>query len=373
MSNAKIFGSPGRYIQGYNELCNLAEYVSWMGKNFLVIISPNGKKRFGDSITESFKNSGRGLFFAEFNGECTRKEVNRISEIAKEKQCESVIAVGGGKILDTARAVANKDDANLRVIIVPTIASNDASTSALSALYKDDGSLDEIIFFKRNPDVVLVDTKILIEAPIRYFIAGIGDALSTYFGARVCVEGYRKNYLDGYFTQSSYNLARLSYEIILKDGLQAKLAAEQKRVTKAFENVIEATVLLSGLGFESNGISADHSILFGFMELTHREHALHGEYVSFCTMAMLVLEGRPKEEIHEIMKLCLDLGLPMTLDDLNLGDITEEELQIVGKRTCAPQETTHNEPFKVTPEDIISAIKVTDAIGKQYKKGIFLV
>ena len=373
MSTAKILGAPGRYIQGYKELENISEYVSWMGVSFLIVISKNGMKRFADIMAESFKDSGCKLYFEIFNGECTRQEVSRLSEIAKEKQCKAVIGVGGGKILDTAKAIANKDNANLHVVIVPTIASNDASTSALSALYNDDGTLDEIIFFKRNPDVVLVDTKIIVESPPRYLIAGMGDALSTYFGARVCVESYRKNYLDGFFTKTSYSLAKLSYQLLLEYGVQAKLAIEQQRITKALEYVIEATILLSGIGFESNGISADHAILFGFAELTNRKHALHGEYVSFCTMAMLVLEGRPKEEIDEMMKLCMSLGLPMTLEDLNLGDITEEELKIVGEGTCVPQQTVHNEPFRVMSEDIVSAVKITDSIGKQYKQGIYLV
>ncbi|MFY9446244.1 MAG: glycerol dehydrogenase [Dethiobacteria bacterium] len=367
--DAKILGAPGRYIQGYKELENLCKHTSWMGERFLIIISPNGRKRFEQTVRNSFKDSKCELVFADFGGECTKKEIARIAAIRDENKCDVVIGMGGGKILDTARAVAIPT--GLPVVLVPTAASNDASTSAQSAVYHEDHRLDEILVYHRNPDMVLVDTHVIANAPARFLIAGIGDALSTFPGARVCVENYRRNYLGGYFTQTSYAIAKLCHQIVMDYGYQARLAVERKQVTKALENVIEAVILLSGIGFESNGIAADHAILFGFAELTHREHVLHGEYVAFCTMAMLVLEGRPREELDEMMRLCLKLGLPMTLADLNMADITEDELKIVGEGTCKIGSTAHNEPFKVTPDEVVAAIKATDAIGQDYKKGIY--
>ncbi|MGK3722062.1 glycerol dehydrogenase [Priestia megaterium] len=362
----QIFGSIGKYIQGFGELHNIRKHVSWIGDSYLVIASKNRIKDLGEVIKESFGESYK-VIFAEFHGESSRKEVKRLMDIAVTEGCMGVIGLGGGKVIDTAKAVGG----NLKIptVIIPTIAASDAATSACACIYNEDGSLDEEVYFEKNPDIILVDTEIIMNAPVRFLVAGMGDTLSTYIGARVCYRGYKDNDFGGKPTETSISIAKLSYDLLMKHGLLAKIACEQKVMTKDLNKIIEANILLSGLGFENNGGSSDHSFYYGFCDLTHRtEHMYHGEYVSLSTLCTLVMEGASKKELDEVFSFCISVGLPVCLEDLKLDNMTEEEFNIVSKGVLRCK-STHNYPFEVTKTDVIAAIKTADVIGKMYKSG----
>ena len=138
----------------------------------------------------------------------------------------------------------------------PTVASSDAPCSALSVIYTDQGVFQEYRFYRKNPDLVLVDTQVIAEAPPRLLVAGMGDALATWFEAKTCVDGRIKNMRGGASTLSAAALARLCYDTLLADGAAAVRAVETRVVTPALERLVEANTLLSGLGFESSGLAA---------------------------------------------------------------------------------------------------------------------
>ena len=153
---AAIFNSPSKYIQGPDELAKLGSYVEPLGAKALVIVTPSGKKRVGAKIEGGFAEAKAELLFEDFNGECSKGEVDRLVALARDNGCDIIVGVGGGKILDTAKAVAYYLESP--VIICPTIASTDAPCSALSVLYTDDGQFDKYLFLKANPNIVLGNT-----------------------------------------------------------------------------------------------------------------------------------------------------------------------------------------------------------------------
>ncbi len=165
------------------------------------------------------------------------------------------LGIGGGKTADTAKVAACRTGA--RIVIVPTIASTDAPCSAVAVRYSTDGVYQEAISLPRNPDIVLVDSAVIVRAPARFLVAGIGDALSTWFEARSNVETSSQNFIAGGFPTPAAGLAlaRVCYDVLLRDALAAKHAAERGALTQAVENIIEANTLLSGLGFENCGVS----------------------------------------------------------------------------------------------------------------------
>lgn len=361
----KTIISPGKYIQGNKELEHISSHIKNLGNKFFIIASSNGIRRTKDIIEESFKGTNSSLVFEAFNGECSRTEIDRLRKILTQNSCNVVIGIGGGKIFDTAKAVAYYED--LPVVIVPTIASTDAPCSALSVIYTDEGEFSEYLMLPRNPEVVLVDTMIVAQAPVRLLVAGMGDALATYFEARACVNANANTMAGGKATKAAFALAKLCYETLLEDGLKAKLSVENKVSTKSLENIIEANTYLSGIGFESCGLAGAHAIHNGFTVLSGGHNLYHGEKVAFGTIVQLILEDSCTEEIEEVVKFCIEVGLPVTLKDMGLENISNEDLMKVAIASCAEGDTMVNMPFKVTSEDVYAAILTANSLGKLYK------
>lgn len=362
---ARIINSPTKYIQGRGELQNLGKYINSLGNSFLVIADQFVLNFTKETIEQSFSDQESTLTFETFRGECSKQEVNRLQTIAKEKQIDVIVGVGGGKTLDTAKAVAFYS--KLPVVIVPTIASTDAPCSALSVLYTEEGVFDEYLILPKNPDIVLVDTQIVANAPARLLAAGIGDALATYVEARACYEANATPMAGGTITKAAIALAELCQNILFEDGIKAFLAVEQNIVTKAVENIVEANTYLSGIGFESGGLAAAHAIHNGFTVIDDTHHLYHGEKVAFGVITQLVLENRSTEEIQKYIAFCTELGLPVTLEDMGITDDIEPKIRKVAEAACQEGETIYNMPFPVTPDDVYAAIISADILGRKYK------
>ncbi|MGB5824664.1 MAG: glycerol dehydrogenase [Proteocatella sp.] len=362
---ANIIISPSKYVQGKGEMENLGKHFSTLGKKLFVIISSSGEKRFSETIKKSFEKSEIDIHFAIFNGECSKVEIDRLSKLYKETGCNGVVGVGGGKILDTAKSVAHFN--NSKVAVVPTIASTDAPCSALSVLYTEDGVFDKYLFLPSNPNCVVVDTDVVSNAPVRLLVSGMGDALATYFEARAAKASNSNNFAGGKATLTAMAIAELCYKTLMTDGLKAKIALEAGVCTKSVENIIEANTFLSGIGFESVGIAAAHAIHNGMTVLEECHHLYHGEKVAFGTLAQLVLENAPNEELEKVIEFCMSVGLPTTLEDLGVTEINKEKIMGVANATCAEGETVFNMPMDINPEVVYAAIMGADAIGRYYK------
>ena len=361
----RIIGSPSRYIQQAGAFSQLAKYTAPLGRNLLILISANGKIRVGDAIMHSAADTDTTITWVEFNGECSKVEIARIETIAKETDAEVIVGIGGGKILDTAKAVAYYG--NLPVVIAPTAASTDAPCSALSVLYTEEGVFEEYLFLPANPNIVLMDSDVIAAAPTRLLVSGMGDALATYFEARACKASNAKNCFGGNVSVTSMAIAKLCYDTLLSDGPKATIAMDNHACTTAVENVIEANTYLSGVGFESGGIAAAHAIHNGFTAIEETHSMYHGEKVAFGTIAQLVLENAPTEELEEVIGFCLEVGLPVCLEDLGIKEIKKEQIMEVATIACSTNDTLHNMPFPVSPKTVYAAILAADAFGHYYR------
>ncbi|HKL94237.1 MAG TPA: glycerol dehydrogenase [Clostridia bacterium] len=372
----KAFICPSKYVQGENELLNLGYFVQLFGKSALLIAHPDDVKRVKPQLDATAEKYGITFVPCNFKGECSRQEVAALQKLAKEQSCDCIIGLGGGKAIDTAKCV---NAAKSRLIIVPTIAATDAPTSHSAVLYTPEGAFDDYAYFT-SPDVVLIDTAIIAKAPTRFLVSGMGDALSTYFEARANQMSFANinaglpcGYREGFTgpakpTKAAYTLAIQCYETLLEDGYKAKLACDQNMVTPALENIIEANILLSGLGFESGGLAAAHAIHDGLTLLEETHKYFHGEKVAFGTLCQLVLENADQEEIDEVLSFCCSIGLPICLADLGVKDIGDRIMAVAAK-SCDPSESVHSMPFPITVEGVAAAILTADKLGAEFKKG----
>ncbi|HBV5380852.1 TPA: glycerol dehydrogenase [Klebsiella pneumoniae] len=323
----RIIQSPGKYIQGAGAIKRLGDYLKPLAERWLVVGDKFVLGFAEEMLRKSLADAGLAAEIAPFGGECSHNEINRLRDIAGNAKCTAVLGIGGGKTLDTAKALAHF--MNVPVAIAPTIASTDAPCSALSVIYTDEGEFDSYLMLPRNPNMVIVDTQIVAGAPARL-------------------------------------LAELCYNTLLEEGEKAMLAAEQHVVTPALERVVEANTYLSGVGFESGGLAAAHAIHNGMTAIPDAHHYYHGEKVAFGTLTQLVLENAPVDEIETVAALCHSVGLPITLAQLDIKGDIPTKMRLVAEAACAEGETIHNMPGGVDSDQVYAALLVADQYGQRF-------
>ena len=359
---ATIFISPSKYLQGPGEINNIGSYAEKLGRKALCLISAGGQKRHGKQITDSFSVSDAEVVFEQFNGECSYNEIHRLEKIVSDQACDVIIGVGGGKIFDTAKAVAHFT--KTAVIVCPTVASTDAPCSALSVVYTDEGVFQEYLFLPANPNLVMMDTEIITKSPVRMSVAGMGDAMATYFEARACYKSGAGTCAGGKVGVAALGIAKLCYDTLIAEGVKARAALDAGACTPAVEKIIEANTLLSGIGFESGGLAGAHAIHNGLTCLPECHHMQHGEKVNFGTLTQLVLENIPTEELEDMLDWMIEIGLPVTFRELGITDTSKEHLMPAAEAACADNDTIHNLPFEVTPEKVYQALLAADMYGR---------
>lgn len=354
---------PGKYIQGADALGELPDLIQLLGKRGLILAAPSAANKV---LPESGIDWGElGIAIQIFDGECCESEVKRVGEAIVRNQADVLVGMGGGKAIDTAKIAA--DRAGIPVVVVPTIASTDAPCSGCAVLYSEEGVFDSVFYQKMNPAAVLVDTRIIAAAPVRFLVAGMGDALSTWFEARSCARTQSRNECGGYGTQVGLAIAKLCYDTLLSHGAAAKLACEHQLTTPALERIVEANILLSGIGFESAGLAAAHAIHNGLTALPETHAYYHGEKVAIGVLAGLQLADAAKEEIETVYAFCEEIGLPTTLADIGLAGAGREHLLKAAEKACASDQSIHHEAGPVTAEKALDALLAADTLGRKRK------
>jgi glycerol dehydrogenase len=357
---------PGKYIQGEGVLDQLPHWVHWFGKKGLILASPSAKNKILVPYADDLR--ANVILIDPFHGECCENELTRLAGVISREKVDILVGMGGGKAIDTAKIAA--DRAGIPVIIVPTIASTDAPCSGCAVLYSEEGAFDSVHYQKMNPQVVLVDTTVIANAPARFLISGMGDALATWFEARSCDRTQSLNECGGYSTLTALNLAKLCYDTLLAYGPAAKIAVLRHIVTPALNHIIETNILLSGLGFESSGLAAAHSIHNGLTALTETHAFYHGEKVAFGVLTGLQLTDAPPQESEAVFSFCENIGLPTTLADIGLANADREKLMKAAQKACALTEGIHHEAGKITPAKVLNAMLAVDAMGERRKISI---
>lgn len=356
----RVFGGPHRYVQGPGALAELAPLVALYGRRPFVIVDAAVMDLIRKRLEAVFAGADIAATFAAFSGECTAGKIDAMARQAEAARSDVVIGVGGGKTIDNAKGVRIARGGAL--LIVPTVASNDAPTSRLVVLYRDDHSLHEVRLMATNPDAVVVDTALIAGAPRRFFVAGVGDALSKKFEVEQCVRAGGLNFYKGRATSLALMIADQCYRTVREDTPAALDAVAARTPNEAFERVVEATILSSGLGFESGGLSISHALTRGFSAIPALGGALHGEQVAFGLLAQLCLEGRDDAFIAEMRAFYRAVGLPLSLADLGLRDDVAGAIRTIAARTLAEAPYVQNFQSEVTEANLGAALTRADAM-----------
>ncbi|MES3021828.1 MAG: glycerol dehydrogenase [Pseudomonadota bacterium] len=309
----RIFAATSRYIQGAGQLDQLGRHTRELGAHAVLVADAAVLDLLRGRIARSFADAGVALRVLAFPGEVTHAAIDAMLAPARAGGADVVVGVGGGKALDAAKGVARA--LGVRLVCVPTIASNDGPASASIAVYNEQHQMVEVQQLRRNPDLVLVDSEVVAQAPLRFFLAGIGDAISKKFEAEACLKAGALTLFGAHASHTGLMAAQACYDLIRLHGEAAVEAVREGRVTDEVESVIEATVLLSTISFENGGLSVAHAIARGLPYLERARGSLHGAHVAYGLLVQLTLERRPAM-VAELAAFYRRIGLPTRLADL---------------------------------------------------------
>ncbi len=359
--------SPERYVQGPGEFDNLRFYTDKFGKRIVVFIDQFLYGEYEKKLQKMYEGPDYELLAFAFESEVTEELIAARTKELEKQPPDVVVGIGGGKTIDVAKAVGTR--LKVPFVVVPTIAATDAPTSSLSVIYREDGSHAGEFFYDHSPAVLVVDSRIIANAPVRFLVSGMGDALATLIEA----DSTRKSGVPNlvYHTAGGFKqtlagqaIAKACYESLMKYGVLAKEACSQNVVTEALEHIIETNILLSGLGFENNATSGAHSVNDGLTVMENSSKTMHGEKVAFGCIVQLIAECADREYLDEVLGFCLSVGLPVCLEDLYVEN-SEENIRKIA--AASMHSNWENMPFAVDEDLVYSAVRTADLYGKKFK------
>lgn len=360
----RVMLAPPRYIQGQGVLDGVGRYLSLLGaRRAAVLITQRGQRSEGPRLFASLRSKGIEWTVCGFHGECSLEEIHLHCDALKGAAVDCLLAVGGGKCIDAGKGIAFR--LGVPIVVIPTLASNDAPCSAVSVLYSPEGVSTGAEFYPNSPAVVVVDTGIVAAAPERFLVAGMGDAMATWYEARVCLENPAATTTVGARpTLASAAIGERCAQVLFAEGVRAAAAVARSEVDAALENVVEANTLLSGLGFESGGLAAAHGIAQSYTGIPRvRESYLHGEMVAMGTLGQLVMEDRAREA-RRVAEFFAAVGLPVHLGQLSLDANDAAALATIAEGTLAFP-FIGNMPLHVDAGVVREAVLAADRLGRE--------
>lgn len=300
-------------------------------------------------------NQGIEVVDVVFNGECSMNEIQRMIDLVKKEKLDAIIGLGGGKVLDTAKAAGYKAGA-IPIILLPTMASNCAAWSCLSVLYKDNGECIGHEIYPMQTSLVLVDPRVILDSPIDYFIAGVADTIAKWYESDLLLQQADRKSLALFFSREA---ARQCLEIPLNHAEKALQDMRDGKLSDDWIHVMETNIMASGLvggfGDEYARATAAHAVHDALTIRPETHHLLHGIKVSYGIMVELVIEKK-YEEMMRLLPFYRALSLPVCLEDLSLVGLTNDEIREIAVSALKPTSLIHMHPMKCTVETVYNAI-----------------
>ena len=295
---------------------------------------------------------------ASYSPDCAESSLVKLNAAVATHQADLIIGVGGGKALDTAKLLAHQ--CQLPIVTIPTSGATCAAWTALSNVYSEVGAFQYDVDLNRCPDLLILDYSLIRTAPKRTLVAGIGDAIAKWYEASVSSGSSSATLII-----SAVQQARILRDILL----QKSAIALDNPESDEWREVVDATVLLAGViggigGADCRTVAA-HAVHNGLTQIQAAHHALHGEKVAYGILVQLRLEEivlgnkLATSARQQLLGFYNTIGLPKTLEDLGLKDISLAQLRYGAEVACNPESDIHRLPFSVSPEQLLAAMVST--------------
>ncbi|MDX5628971.1 MULTISPECIES: iron-containing alcohol dehydrogenase family protein [unclassified Brenneria] len=350
---------PAQILRGPGVISQLGDICALLGKRALVIGGHQSLAAVNDKIRRQLEDSAVELAgSAWFGGESSEENIRRLAQAVKDQKADMVISVGGGKSLDTGKAVGV--ETNVPVVTIPTIAATCAAVTPLTIRYHDDGRFRDLFPLPQAPAAVIIDSEIIAAAPLRWLAAGLGDTLAKWYEFRAISDHLGQQ--SGVARSSCAN-SRICYDLIGSYGASACDAVRAGKPGAELDQVLDAIFMFAGLtSLMSSGAhaAASHAIYEGFTVCDKTRAFGHGLLVGFGNLCLLALENRSDEELREAIKLAHACAVPLRLREI--AQLNSEELDsIVQASLHAPDMA--NMPGVVTAAALYQAIARVEALA----------
>ncbi len=350
--------APARILRGENCLTNSGKEIAQLGIRPLVVGGNHTVEVIKPRLEPVSTTAKLASQFASYSPDCAESSLIRLKKQVQEHSADLIIGVGGGKALDTAKLLAYQCE--LPIVTIPTSGATCAASTALSNIYSEAGAFQYDVALNRCPELLILDYGLVRTAPQRTLVAGIGDAIAKWYEASVSSGN----------SSSTLLISAVQQARILRDILFQKAAiALQKPESEEWREVVDATVLLAGViggigGADCRTVAA-HAVHNGLTHLLEAHDILHGEKVAYGILVQLRLEEMVQgnqlaaSARQQLLQFYTDIGLPKTLEDLGLADITLAQLRQVAAIATQPQSDIHRLPFTVSAEQLTAAMVST--------------
>lgn len=352
------FSLPARVARYDGALDDVGEVCRPLARRVLVIGGHTAISVVRERLLASLAGAGLTLLGMEwYGGLCSPENVAVQAAKAGEKGAELIIAVGGGKAIDTAKSVAKA--CGVPVVAIPTIAATCAAFSTVSATYRPDGSFLALDQLPAAPVAVLIDTGVIAHAPLRWLAAGMGDTLAKWYEIRAVSAGREP---DGPTLAAQMN-GRLCYDLIERFGAGAVAAIHAAQPSPALDAVLDSIFTYAGMtsimGVGAHSAAA-HGVYIGFASLEKTRELGHGFLVGYGNLVLLALEKRPDADIIEAIRLAKACSVPYQL--AHIAPLSRDELMQIARASAGNSEMAHM-PFPVSAEDVLAAMDRLEVLG----------
>lgn len=350
--------TPSLYLQGKGAVYYLGQKAQSLGNRAFVIGGNRALAAVGDRVRKSLESNGVDIVLWDDGvKECTMAGIDRLVDAGRKAAPHFVVGVGGGKAVDTAKAVAWK----LKVpsVIVGTQCATNADTSAESVVYSEDHKFVKSLMLPWNPVLVIEDTEVLTKAPAKFLVWGMGDALSAKFESEAYAKARVKKKDGEVPTVAALALAEACYKSLMEHGLKAVRDLKNGVHSREVDDVIEAVKLSSGMAFENTGCALAHALHNG-LKRTGEVEGEHGEIVAYCTIVQMVYEGRPASEVSAVRDWCEKVGLPTSLKAI--GAPSKAAVKKAADYAADKDPDSRNMPDKVRSQDLLKAIETVEGL-----------
>ena len=352
---------PTKVFRGPEALNRLGDFCKNQGKRAFILGGKTALNKTKEKIYLSLLQGEVDVVATEwYGGECSLENIQHLANEATKNKADIIIAVGGGKALDTGKAVGAK--CHLPVITVPTIAATCAAVTPLSVLYNEKAEFADNLFLDNCPLGTVIETSVILNAPVSWFIAGMGDTLAKMYELRAAASCMPVTSL----TISAVSNGQICYDIIQRFGNEALKSVENKNSSIEFDSTIDAIILFAGLSSIFGGKklrnAAAHAIYNGFTKIPATHKVAHGSIVGYGNLCLLALEERSDDEIMEEIKLADRCGIPTTLSQIAI--LSETELYMAAEAAVKTSAMSCMS-FDVTTQMVVDAIRRVDRLTEE--------